>query len=200
MEAIHGLALIAGAINAYAFWRYNKDVFVGSTSPNAATWFLWALVTVVQATTYHGMRVHWTTLVVMISDSGLCIITFFFLLLAGKFGKLDRESGRIVALSIGAVILWQVTSAALGNAMSQIPYALAFLPTIRDARDGKTIEDPQVWVLFTISFVVNFIVVCIQWSGKMEEFLFSVVAIVMHAILTHYAFRGRRIHAPATRT
>lgn len=198
MESNHLLALIAGAINIWAFWLYNKDVFLGGTRPNAATWSLWALVTSVQAMSYDAMGVHWSKLVVMVSDATLCIGTFFFLWYAGKFGKLDKESRRIVVLGIAAFVLWQATSATLGNIMSQIPYAMAFWPTIRNTRDGKTLEVPRVWVLFTISFVLSLIVVCLEWPENKWEFLFPIVAIVMHAVLAYYAFRGRKLYAKRT--
>lgn len=189
------LALLAGAINIYAFWLYNKDVFLGGTRPNAATWGLWAFVTSVQVASYDAMGVHWSKLVVMASDATLCIGTFLFLLATGKFGKLDKESRRIVALSVGSVILWQSTSATWGNVLSQIPYAMAFWPTIRDMREGRTVDVPRIWALFTGSFALSLVVVCLEWPENHWEFLFPIVAIIMHAILTYYAMRGRRLYA-----
>lgn len=128
------LALIAGAINILAFWRYNKDVFVGSTRPNPATIFLWSLVTVVNTTSYYGMHVDWATLVVMASDTTLCVVTFIFLFCTGKFGRLSRQDWAVICLSIGAVILWKTTSAAQGNLMAQLPVILSFLPLLSDVK------------------------------------------------------------------
>ena len=194
MDPIDFLALFAGGLNAFAFWRYNKDVFVGGTRPNAATWFLWSLVTLVNTTSYYGMKVKWATLVVMVSDTTLCIATFTFLLFAGKFGRLNRGNWIVVWLSVGAVVLWKATSARDGNMMVQIPMILSFLPILNDARKGKTIEDPWVWVLFTSSFIINFVVVCFTWLHR-AEFVYPTVATVMHAALVYYAFRGKRIYA-----
>lgn len=194
MEFSHLLALTAGAINIYAFWLYNKDVFLGGTRPNAATWSLWALVTVVQSSSFNAMDVHWTKLVVMVSDATLCVVTFAFLFTKEKFGKLDKESQFTIALSLIAVALWQLVSAEWGNALSQIPYAMAFWPTIRDARDGRTIEVPRVWIAFTVSFVLSLIVMCLEWPENKWEFLSPTVAIVMHAVLVYYAKRGQHLY------
>lgn len=190
---IHLLAILGGTFNAFAFWRYNKDVFVGGTRPNAATWFLWSLVTLVNATSYYGMNVDWATLVVMVSDTTLCTVTFLFLLFVGKFGRLSKDNWIVIWLSIGAVVLWKATSAKQGNMMAQLPMVLSFLPILKDTRSGKTIEDPWVWVLWTSSFVINFITVYFTWSHR-EDFVYPIVAIVMHATLLYYAFRGRRLY------
>lgn len=197
MDTIHLLALVAGALNAFAFWRYNKDVFIGGTRPNAATWFLWSLVTLVNATSYHGMSVDWAAMVVMVSDTTLCAVTFLFLLFAGKFGRLSKNNWIVVWLSIGAILLWKSTSATQGNMMAQFPMILSFLPILNDTRKGKTIEDPWVWVLFTASFVINLAIVCFTWSHRLD-FVYPTVAIVMHAALTYYAFRGKQVYAHPT--
>ena len=188
----HLIALLAGAINVYAFWMYNKDVFLDKgTKPNAATWSIWAIVTSVQATSYNAMGVHWSKLVVMGSDTILCVVTFLFLLFAGKFSKLDKESRLIIALSAIAFVSWQAVSATWGNILSQIPYAMAFWPTIRDTRNRKTLEVPRVWVLFTVSFAFSLIVVYLEWPDNKWEFLFPIVAIIMHSFIAYYAFRGK---------
>jgi hypothetical protein len=59
---------------------------------------------------------------------------------------------------------------------------------------GRTIEDPSVWVLWTLSFVFNLVIVCFTWSHLMD-FVYPVVSIVMHSSVTYYAFRGRRLYA-----
>jgi hypothetical protein len=165
VDIIHLFALIGGALNVYAFWRYNREVFVGKTVPNGTTWSLWALVTIAQATSYHAMKVDWTMLVVMASDTTLCTVTFLLMLFKGKFDRLSKSDWIVACLSIAAVILWKTTSAVNGNLMAQIPYALAFLP-----------------------------IICFTWTHRMD-FVSSVVAIVMHGIETYYAFRGRKLYA-----
>ncbi len=194
MDATHALALTAGGLNILAFILYNKDAFTGSTRPNAATWFLWALVTIVNAASYHGMGVDWATLVVMVSDTSLCTITFLFLLVTGKFGRLNRSSWIIVMLSTAAIALWVTSSAEGGNILAQIPMVLSFIPILSDIRIGKTIENPWVWVLFTASFVINLLLVYLTWSGRFTDFVYPIVAVVMHGAVLYYAFRGVRLY------
>lgn len=194
MDTTQWLALTAGAINILAFWRYNREVFTGGTRPNAATWFLWAFVLLVNATTYYGMRVDWATLVVMGVDTTLCNVTFFFLLYKGRFGRLNTGEWVAVWLSVGAMALWWMKSAEAGNMMTQIPVVLSFLPILKDTRDGRTIEDPWVWILFTISFGISAIVVYLTWSGRINDFVYPLISVVLHAAMTFYAFRGRRLY------
>jgi hypothetical protein len=195
MGIMHVLALLAGALNVYAVFLYNRDVFVAATKPNAAAWLIWAVVTAVQALSYHAMEdVHCTELVVMVTDGSLCAITFGFLLAKGKFGSLDAFSWKTLALSSVAIVVWQLTGAIFGNALSQIPYAMAFLPVIRDMRSGKTIDDPRIWAVFTGSFVLNLVVVCIKQPDNGVEYLFPIVAIVMHLFLVWNAHRGQQLY------
>lgn len=191
MEALHLLALTAGAINIWAFWLYNRDTLTGGTKPDPTTWFVWAVVTVIQAWTYDEMDVHWTTLVVMVSDTTLCVVTFFYQYYAGKFDKLDRRGWQILGGSAGILVLWKVTSSpTLANFLIQIPYAMAFWPTIRKARDGETVEVPKVWILFTLSFVIALDLVAFKNPENLWKYYSPVVAVVMHTVLAYYAIRG----------
>ena len=194
MELYQILALIAGAFNGYAFWLYNKGIFKGNadTNPNGATWFLWALITIVQAKSYDAMGADWTEVAVMATDSSLCFITFVFLFYKRKLAKLNSFSRVIIVLAIGAFILWQTTSAVNGNIMSQVPYAMAFWPTIKDAWDGATKENPKVWLIFTLSFALSVAVLYLKGAIDPWKYLFPAVAIGMHAVLAYVAFHRRR--------
>ncbi len=194
MDIIHVLGLAAGFLNVFGFWFYNREVFVGKTCPPAASWFLWSIVTVVNLGSYHAMKVDWAIITTMVSDTTMCVATFAFFLIKGKFGKLSKEDCGVVALCLVAIVLWKSVSAQEGNLMAQVPMVLSFLPILRDTKSGKTIENPWAWVIFTVSFLMTFTVVCCTWTHRMD-FVYPIVAITMHGFQTYYSFRGRRLYS-----
>lgn len=195
MDLFDFLALGAGILNAAAFLKYNWEVFFGDTRPTAASWFLWSLLTIINVVSYWKMGVNWAALTVLISDTFFCTATFLFLFIVGHFGKLKEDDWTIVILSVVAIAVGKGFSPKYGNMIIQIPMILSFLPTMRDIKNRKTIEDPKVWLGFTISFFVSFLIVCIKWSGQLEDFVYPLVAITMHALTTFYAYRGRKLYS-----
>ena len=92
MNLIDFLALGAGILNAAAFLKYNWEVFFGNTRPNAASWFLWSLITTINLYSLLKMGANWTILTAAISDTSLCTATFLFLLIVGHFGELTWKN------------------------------------------------------------------------------------------------------------
>src|SRR3989344_395304 len=187
------LVLIIVALTTWAFMLFNRNMFKGE-KPNTASWNLWVLLTVVNTSSYFTMNGDWMKLSLPLADAVLCLVTWLLALLLGRFQLPPRRDYLPIGLTIGALIIWKVSSASDANMFTQVPFLISFIPSFTHARNGEVEAKP--WVIWTVSFVLNILLVSIRNSGW-HDFVYPVLATVLHGAVAVIALRyPRKLQTP----
>ena len=165
-------------LNAVALIPYIRDMFRGTTKPNQATWFMWALAPMVGSIiAFNSGADPWITAVVF--SSGFWPMIVFIASFIAKHGywKLTRFDLWCAALSFVAFIIWIITdSTAVAIILAILSDLLASVPTLK-----------KLWLYpeseTKISFVIVFLAFCIAafaietWDIKNAAFQIYLVGI-----------------------
>jgi hypothetical protein len=132
---------------------YFRQVVNGSSVPNPATWFLWAVVSIMNAVSYffvvHGNI--WRSSYVIVMAAGLTII-FFYSLLKGRLARFGRIEIVCSLLAVFVGILWKTTgSAEVANISLQTIFLVSIIPTINGLIVGTLKEKVLPWNLAVLS-------------------------------------------------
>ncbi len=185
------LTLLACVIFLGAFVLYNRDLFLGRSEPSIASWAMFCAITLVASSSYGVMRKDLLTAAVSITDFIVCGVTFAFLLAKGSPWNvlpIERFAIRVCIASLAAWVIFG--SAASGNLLVQVAAIAAFVPTIRNAADGK--ESGVPWLLWTGAYLIQIIVVALRWHGDGRDLVGPINAVTLHCIVTVIALRRSR--------
>ncbi len=196
MDLAVSLAIFAGVLHIVAFAIYNRQMLHGTSVPNAATWTLWAFLTVLNASSYLVMSGDIVKTILPAASSLACILTFVY---AGARGKLSRLDGwDRVALVVGLVsgFVWlRYHSATYANLILQISVAISFVPTCRGVWNDSRVERPAPWFIWSSAYVFSMAVVALRWRGQYEDLVYPLNGLVLHAVVGLLSMRTRT--APA---
>ena len=124
---ISGLFLIAGYI------PYIYEVVKKTTTPNRASWFIWALSTVIILFGVNQTGTHEAIWVPVADAVGCCFIFICSIFWGvGGFAKIDRISLAICALSL--IILWFTGNVLVALIMNLLIYVSGYISTIQRIR------------------------------------------------------------------
>jgi len=186
MSAI--LAFVIVALTLWAFVLFNRNMFRGE-KPNTASWNLWVLLTVVNTSSYFSMNGDLIKLSLPLTDAALCLVTWILALFLGRFQLPPRRDYIPIGLAIGALIIWNVSSAGNANIFTQLPLIISFVPYFTHARNGEVEARP--WVIWTLAFVLNIVLVSIRNSNR-NDFIYPILGMVLHGAVALIALINPR--------
>ena len=132
MNSTIALGMLAGILHLIAFAIYNKQMLNGTSKPNAASWTLWAFLTLLNFSSYFVMSGDWVKSILPMASSLACILTFLFSLYKGKLSKLDLfDCSALVIGIISGFAWWYFSSATYANLILQAAILISFVPTYR---------------------------------------------------------------------
>lgn len=154
MPYLEYLVFVAAISSVIGAIPYIKNTLAGKTKPNRVTWFLWSVAPMIAFSAAVSEGVGWSVLPVFMS--GFVPFLIFVSSFANKksywkLGKLDYVCG---ALSLLALILWQVTqNPAVAIVFAIASDGLASVPTLIKAWKYPETEtaSPFIAGLFNIS-------------------------------------------------
>lgn len=185
------LTTIATLIFIIAFVIYNKDILRESTRPNIITWSLFVLITLINATSYVSMTGDLVKSVLAFTDLFVCTIITSLILFKGYYPKLSIVEKLVILFSVSSVLIWIILrSATYANLLLQFGYILAFVPTYLGVYKNSSAEKALPWFLWTLSFVINMVVITIRWSGAWQDFVNPSIAVLLHLGLALLALRN----------
>jgi hypothetical protein len=175
------LALLSGLVDAGAYLDYIRKVLGGKTTPNGATWAIWSAIALVNFATYATASGDFWKSIVPLTNIALCVTTFVLALCCGKFRKLDVPDWFALILALGAVVVWELSTAAYANMLAQFAIAIGFIPTWKAVRRDPLCEHPQPWWMWSSAYCVALVVVILRWRGQWSDVLLPVNCIILHA-------------------
>jgi len=146
------LGIAAALLNIYGFWIYNKSVFYSKNNPNATTWLVWSVLSVINTWSYLKGTGDWVITLQFFTGLIGCIVTFVFCWVTGKFEKPDKTEQKIlVACAISLMVLFSgnVTHA---NYITLFAFTISWWATIRKVWRDPNIETSLPWLIWSAVF------------------------------------------------
>lgn len=172
-----GVALL---LNIVAGLTYDYLMVYGESKPNAASWAVWAFITILNAKSYKETSKDLVKYVFPVASAILCIFTFGLTLFEGRVAFL--RSFDLVVLLLGiltSLIWWKTKSAKIAQIILQICVAIGFIPTYMSVAGDPHAEALLPWILWSFSFALHAYVVKLR-KGKVIDFLYPVNSVVLH--------------------
>jgi hypothetical protein len=186
------LAVLAPVLNILGFVLYHRSIFRKGSNPNVASWGTWALVTILNFTSYQEMSKDWAKSAMPTIGSVLCISTFVVALIKGELKRLNVFDSTALCLGVAAGIWWwQSQSATYGNLLLQLSLHIGFVPTIRNVWSEPEKEDALPWFVWTGAFALSCLVTILRWK-QASDFAYPVGMLVAHALVGCLALRHRK--------
>lgn len=183
LAALSAILCIASAV------PYAKDIFYGTTRPNAITWFLWLFI---QAIAIAGQ---WSSgasfsIVLVIADGFTVAFVFVLSVIGYGYRELHAVDFLCGVLGIIAIIAWLLT----GNPVLALMFAVAAdlfasFPTIRKAYQDPWSEYPIGWGLTALGGVLG---VASTTEFNAANLLFPFFIVFVNGTIFLLAFFGRR--------
>lgn len=186
------LSILATLIQLAGFGIYNRQVFQGTSTPNTATWTLWAFLTVIGASTYLFATGDAVKSVLFIATAAANVGTFLYALASGKFRRMDTWD--YVAFIVGIIagfIWWWYQSAAFANIIVTIAVGIAFFPLCRGVWKNPRVERPLPWYIWAFAYGLTTLVVILRWEDPLD-LVYPVAMLVLHASVGVLAGKSSR--------
>lgn len=176
---------VASCLSIIAFFIYNWKIFRGESHPNMSSWLVWAFITILNSASYKKLTGSWVKSRLSIVNAILTLITAVCAIVVGSAKGLSNVDIACLLIGILAAISWIIQqSPALAQIFLQIALVVGFVPTFIAISNNTASEPWNVWLLWTIAFMAQFVAVRSIWTGKTYiEFLYPVLMFICHGIV-----------------
>ena len=191
-----GLAVSASVLQLAAYATYSRRVIRGLVQPNFATWSIWGLIILLNASSYLVMSADWVKSLLPLANAAGCLITAGVVLSRARKSPLGLEDKAALGIAVLAAIVWSAFSAAPANLVVQICFVVGFVPTYRSVLAHPSREAPMPWFLWSAAYVLSTTVVILRWTGRYEELIYPALSVIWHlgvALLSLRPDQERRI-------
>ena len=188
------LAVIVSALSAWGFWIFNQGIARGDEKPNTAAWNLWVLLTIINLGSYFTMNRDWYISALLITDTSLCIMTWLMTWSRGHFEPPPQRDYIPIALTLIAIIIWKISSAANANLFAQLPMAISFAPYWLDAWSGKI--QARAWIIWTSGFALDIPLIYLRHiqtcRNDYHDYLYQGIGVILHGGIAAIALYRKR--------
>jgi len=157
MDLSYLFGLIAGLVALLAYGTYFSQIIRGKSTPNASTWGIWLLLSVINTFTYFLVTNGniWQSLIVFAVTFATAVI-FIYSAIRGKFSKVTRIEVLVFILALAIGIFWQTTSNfRISNLLLQVIYLISIIPTVTGVIRGTGKEHYVAWVIAFIAYMFS---------------------------------------------
>lgn len=184
------VAVLSALFSVTAFVMYNLKLLGGEVSPNAASWAVWAFVTVLNFTSYRAMTGDWVKSLLPTMNSLLCIATFVVLAFRGGFAQIPAYDQVALVLGILAGLIWWLTrSSRYAQVILSFAIAIGFVPTFVSVFKNAHAELFIAWLLWSMAFVSQTVLVVLRWREQKMDLLYPVWGFILHGAVAVLALR-----------
>lgn len=190
------LPVTAALISFTGFITYNVQTKLGESEPNPASWFLWAFLATMNALSFSAMNDVVSALQFFAGSVG-CIVTFFYVLIIGKFSWPTRNEWGMLVVGFVAILVWREYTATSANMILAGVFLWSFEPTIRGVWRNPYKEKMPAWIMWTIAFTITSVNTYLYKGGATLSMVVPVLATVCHgAVPLLCTERRKRTHSP----
>jgi hypothetical protein len=183
------LGVLSGVLLIVGYIPYIYEVAKKTSVPNRASWFIWALSTVIL---FFGAKETGTNdaIWVPLADAIGCTIIFLLAIPLGVGGwsRTDRAS---LFICLASLALWWYTGNALVALIANlVVYVSGYVPTIKKAWDMPGKESRTAWSLFFAGVLLNLVAVIFGTDTGFAVWLYPIVLVL--TVGTLYAILWRK--------
>jgi hypothetical protein len=191
-ELTVALGLMAALLHGVAYVLYSVQTKIGKSSPNAASWSIWAFLATLNALSYHEMSGDLVASLQFFTGSVACILTFLYVLTIGKFSKLKpKEWGLFVLGLLATLVWWKFRSATGANLIVLVAFIISFIPTFEGVLRDPFKETSSSWILWTLAFLVTTTNVVLR-DSKPIALLTPIVLLIAHSSIAILSTQSRK--------
>jgi len=178
------IGVLIGVTHLFGYWTYYRtSALHKETSPNTASWSIWAFGSVVNLLTYSSMSNDWVKDILPAVCSFCCIVVFVCYLRQGKLQKLSLTDILIFSFDIVATTVWLVADSALiGNMACQLGTVISFYPIIRETLKDPKKERPLAWIIWSIAYGLDIVLVIMRWV-QWGDVVYPATCLVLHVLM-----------------
>jgi hypothetical protein len=183
------IGIIAGIISTIAFVPYIISMVRGKTTPNKATWAIWAVLGVIIAASYYAAGARETAYVPFGYAIGILAVSA----LSFKYGEegwtaLDKWC---LAGAGAGLALWALTSEPLfALYLTTMVDAIGGIPTIKKAWERPGSEDKAAWLMFLLANALNLLAIR-EWTLAVA--MYPVYVIILSGTMSALLIIPRKI-------
>ncbi len=204
-----GLAVVATCLHVYGYVIYNRQTKRGTSTPNASTWTIWSVVTVMNSGAYLTASGDLLTSVLPAVSGIACVLTFMNALRHGRFKRPRLWDVVAMVLGLAAGVVWWrfddpfvaslilplapagASAALVANLILQLATGISFIPTYRDAWFLRS-ESPPPWVIWSVAYLLLIVAVWLRVDEQRTDYIYPVQGILMHATVIPIAILANR--------
>lgn len=191
-ELTIALGLTAALLHGVAYVLYNMQVKLGKSSPNVASWSVWAFLATLNAFSYREMSGDVVTTLQFFTGSVACFLTFLYVFTIGKFSKLKLKEWVLLALGLLATLVWWKFRSATGaNMIVLFAILVSFIPTFEGVWRDPFKETPRSWTLWTLAYLLTTTNVVLR-EGKPFALLTPIVLLIAHGSIAILSTQSRK--------
>jgi len=186
------IGVLIGVMHLFGYWTYYRTSSLHKeTSPNTASWSIWAFGSVVNLLTYSSMSNDWVKDILPAVCGFCCIVVFVCYLRQEKFQKLGLTDILIFSFDVLATIVWLVADSALiGNMACQLGTVISFYPIIRETLKDPKKERPLAWTVWSIAYGLDIVLVTIRWT-QWGDVVYPATCFVLHVLMAVISTKRR---------
>lgn len=160
------LGIVAAVLHGVAFYFYAKQVKLGQSKPNIATWSITVFLMLLNALTFQEMsQDKVATLQFFVGFAGAAA-TFLYALVRGKFSKLKPTELVALLFGICAGLVWYWFREATGaNMIILFALLVALSPTWKGVYQDPFNETPRSWVMWSVAYSITTINILLGMSN-----------------------------------
>lgn len=183
------LGVTAGLIQLAGYWLYNKGLRKTEINPNATSWAIWGIGSVVAVIVYSDLVNDWVLEFLPTVCAVAALLTFIHMMVRGTFKRPDRTEALIFVLDM-AVLLYYFTSdnALIANIFMVIDILISFVPIIRSTWDDPIAEDPKPWLIWSGAYTLLVLVSFLRGESLWDA-LMPTAYLFLHIIIWRLAKR-----------
>lgn len=191
-ELTIALGVVAALLSSTAFILYGVQSKIGASSPNAASWGIWAFLATLNAFSFREMTNDTVATLQFFAGSAGCIFTFVYVFIIGRFSRLKQREWAMFALGILATLIWwKFRSATMANMIVLVAFIFSFIPTFDGARRDPFKETPLPWTLWALAFLITTANVVLR-DNKSIAFITPVVLFISHGSIAILSSQKRK--------
>lgn len=161
------LSVLASVLITIVMFCYARQVVLGTSTPNPATWLIWTVVTAMNTTTYFSVVQGnpWKTAVTSIV-AFMVFLIFVYSLARGKFTGMKWAEVACAATALCVGVFWRITGdVVLANLLLQLVFLISFTPTVLRLLRNESREEPFPWDLAVVAYSVMIGAIVADWGS-----------------------------------
>jgi hypothetical protein len=186
MNSVLGIA--AGIIGFLGFVPYILDTLKRKTTPDKATWIIWAILGIIIAGSYLASGAKesaWTPIAYAVGIVIVAVLSLKY----GEDGWTVLDKACLIGAGLGLVLWWYTNDPVLAYVLTTIVDAIGSLPTIMKAYARPESERNLAWPIFLIANTLNLLAI-MEWTLVIA--LYPVYVFILSSSMTALVFFPRK--------